>query len=258
LCDFSVAPVLWAGLKRAFPDALGAVLMPNHGHLITPAESAVEARQRMVGVLSGTRRSAGGSHLRWEELAMPQEIPDSTKHLPRQLRYVWLNPSRDGLVDDPLSWLWSTYRDVHGAVVDPWTPAPRVAAALRRPLRGFEQWLHGYVSADPSVDVRGTPYPRPARPSSVPRISLGRIAAAASVAHRVAPDALTRRTDARATFLDLSRACGWKDARATAQMARMSRNAIWSRARVGMAPPPPAWLCLGDDRLLRPIGGERC
>jgi hypothetical protein len=170
---------------------------------------------------------------------------------------VWLNPTRDGLVDDPLAWLWSSYRDVIGAVVDPWITSTRLARALDQPARGFNERLHAYVSSDPSVAVKGTTFPVEASPSRFPRVSLARIQAAACVAHRAPREDTGRRTAARTSFLDLARACGFRDHGAIIDAATVSSDTIRRRARADADAPAAAWLCLGDTRLTQPMCDER-
>jgi hypothetical protein len=60
--------------------------MPNHIHVLAPCASTAAAKRKLA----------------------------------RQVRYIVLNPCRDRIVGDPLSWMWSTQRDVMGATVQPW------------------------------------------------------------------------------------------------------------------------------------------
>src|SRR5262249_23481118 len=87
---FATCSSTWAGLKTVFREALAAVLMPNHLHMILPTAERVSSR------LSGVLQFA-----QWQKIPPGVRIHD-TKHLLRQLRYVALNPSRDGLARDPL------------------------------------------------------------------------------------------------------------------------------------------------------------
>jgi hypothetical protein len=255
LCAFPVAPVLWRALRVAFPEALAAVLMQNHLHVVSPAVTIDDARLRMAAVLSAVRRTPVGANLRWEPAPRPSVVPDA-HHLGRQIRYVALNPARARLASDPLAWLWSTHRDVAGAAVDPWITGERLARALRQPVRGFIGRHHAYVSGDPAVDVRGTPPPSAGTSVRAPWISLEHILAAACAAHRVAPSDVRRRTIARATFLDLARVAGWRDTRALCDVACITRNAVWDRARRGGHPPDAALLCLADERLRAPAASQ--
>ncbi len=79
-----------------------------------------------------------------------------------------------------LAWPWSTHRGALGAEADPWVRAEELAAVLGRPARGFGEWLHGYVSGDPDVNLAGTP--APVRDPSGSRHPLRRVALAAASA----------------------------------------------------------------------------
>ncbi len=195
LCAEPLAPVVWGALRRAFPTALGCVLMPNHLHLIAVEPSGEIAVTKLRAVMSGVRRSVAGKGLVWERAPAPVAVPDAF-HLLRQLRYVALNPARAGLIDDPLAWMWSTHRDVGGAVVDPWVRAETIARRLGQSLHEFARTHHGYVSADPTVRVDGTPFPVAASPSRIAEHPLGTIAAAARAATRASAIDIRRRTPA--------------------------------------------------------------
>ena len=172
LCDFDIAEWLWPQLRATFPLALASCLMPDHPHLVTPSRGEEEARRDLNRVLGALARHLGVRHV--GEASPPSLIADRQK-LQRDLRYVALNPPRAGLVDDPVSWLFSTHRDVVGASVDPWIDAPRLARALGRPLHGFIDTYHRYVSSDPTVRVAGTPTPRPALPRTIRRVAEVRV-----------------------------------------------------------------------------------
>ncbi len=240
---------LWSALRHAFPNALAAVLMPDHLHVLAWSETALEARARLAAILSGARRHRAGHGLRWEPTPMPNEIVD-TKHLRRQIRYVSLNPCRSRLARDPLEWVWSTHRDIVGAVVDPWISAARLARVLSESPAGFAARWHAYVSGDPAVVVGGTPFPHPSRPASVATHSLGRILAATAAAHRVPIVRLAQRGPARGTFFALARASGWRDVSALARAVSVSRKTAWRHHRSVSDAHAAAWLCLGDARLL--------
>jgi hypothetical protein len=248
LAAFPLAADLWAGLRRAFPDALAAVIMPDHVHVVTSSASAAHARNRMRAVLSGARRHRCGAWLRWEPVPEPVVVADN-KHLRRQIRYVVLNPCRSGLARDPLEWLWSTHRDAVGAAVDPWVTGARLASALGEAPVGFSPRWHAYISADPSVAIPGTPFPTAARPSDVARVPLTRIVAASAAAHRVPIAALARRGPSRSTFLGLAQASGWDRRTLVGTTVAASRTTAW-RHRTSADISSAAWLCLGDPRLL--------
>jgi REP element-mobilizing transposase RayT len=248
LSSHPIAPKIWLAFRRAFPDALAAVIMPDHVHVIAPAPDAASVRRRARAVLSGVRRMTDGGGLRWEPVELPGAIPDS-HHLRRQLRYVALNPCRSGFVQDPLEWMWSTHRDIAGATVDPWVPAHRLASVLGEPHDGFPPKWHGYVSGDPSVHVRGTRFPKPARPNHLALHPLGLIVAAAAAAHRTALEGVLLRGPARSAFLALAHASGWRNLTLIGLSANASPATARRRGKLGTAP-KAAWLCLGDPRLV--------
>lgn len=157
---------LWGYLKRRYGRAssrqdsalvVAACIMPNHLHFMQATRDAEHARRALATALSAFSRSSRLGRL-WLPLPAAEEVPDK-KHLLRQIRYVHLNPCRDGLVDDPLLWPWSTHRGVLGAEHDPLIDDERLAELLGRNARGFRDWFHRYVSSDPTAKVEGTPAP---------------------------------------------------------------------------------------------------
>ena len=229
---------LWSALRRRFPHAVAAALMPNHVHLLVEADDPEEARRAFAQCLAGLSRHLGGPV--WQRVPAPEPVRDG-KHLARQIRYLHLNPCRDGLVYDPLCWRWSTHRGAVGVELDPWVSPLDMAALLRR--RDIERWLHDYVSSDPSVNTAGTPFPVPAAPQTVPLVSLADIATAAN--------SVTYRAPLRhKLFVLLARHQGWRDTRLIAEsvglssdhVARLTRQTAPELLRVGA-------LYLGDARL---------
>lgn len=212
---------LWRRLRRAFPGALGAVLMPNHVHLILPAGERSPAwllRRASEAALPGA----------WQACPPAVPIPDE-KHLVRQLRYVALNPCRANLCSDPLSWEWSTHLDSLGFLPDPWVPWSRIQPLARSP----ESW-HKYVSADPSASPNGTSAPGALGFGStdlgVPgawvvgaTLFLGRATAAELQS--------SRRSRLRALFLELAtRECRLSRREIERWLGPLSRQAIHQRA----------------------------
>jgi hypothetical protein len=118
-------------------------------------------------------------------LSAADAVP-SSEHARRLGRYIELNPTRAGIVRDPLSWPWSTHRDRCGLVAHP------VVAVSRDPV----EW-HRYVSSDPTVAVEGTAMPEMTRGT----VNVAQIAAAVSCASRLAPGTLRTRGTARSAFV---------------------------------------------------------
>jgi hypothetical protein len=247
----SVAWWFWGRLRRVWPDALAACLMPDHVHLIVPDSNADACRLSMARLLGRTAARVRAKRL-FDTVPRPSAIPD-VKHLGRQIRYVHLNPSRAGLVRDPLSWPLSTHRGAIGAELDPWVSGGRLSLALRRPGRDFPKWLHAYVSGDPSVAPEGTPFPSSAEPRLAPVLPLDVIVAAAFVASPWSPPAARRQL-----AVALAQHQGWRDfgsiATAVGISACSARRLFEHRHpslhEVGA-------LCLGDPRLcFAPIGAR--
>lgn len=251
--EFAAADRMWRCLRRAFSLAVAAILMPNHLHVIIEIASAIAARLRLAKILAGFARWHSPSAedlIRWQPVPKP-EVISSPEHLRRSLRYVALNPCREKLVRDPLEWVWSTYRDVIGAVADPWVSTPRLARLLDDPVHGFSQKFHRYVSGDPSCDTRGTRAAHAPGSVECARYPLERIGAAAAAATRQPLSALKARTDTRGAFVLLAMSQGWNDARVLARVCGVTTRAIRKlRARENPDLLGAATLCLGDDRLL--------
>lgn len=58
----------WEGLRRIFPEALAAVLMPNHLHVIAPKDT--RAVQRLGGLLGVVSRRLSIPEL-WQTIPPP-------------------------------------------------------------------------------------------------------------------------------------------------------------------------------------------
>ena len=249
LTQHELANWLWQRLRDMFPDVLAAVLMPDHLHLLLRA-LAERVRERLRDLVRALRRRDDESaEILWLPIEMPTLVVN-TKHASRQTRYLHLNPSRDGLVDDPLSWPWSTHRDAIGAVADPWVTPERLARALGRALHRFEGWLHQYVSADPTVAVAGTPCPVEAPASIVTTFPLLDIMRAAASATRARPTDVGKPGPTRDLFLRLAARDGWHDNSRLAAVCSMTPHGVRKNLRrIDVPGINAAALCLGDPRL---------
>lgn len=250
LADDEWAWWLWLRLRRRFPNAIAACLMPDHIHLLLLRELAQLAKLRLAKLLAALTRQQGLER-GWRPVSDPQLIP-SIQHLGTLCRYTHLNPCRAGLVDDPLAWPWSTHRGVCGAEISPWVDAERMAEALRRAKHDFPTEFHRYVSSDPSVHVAGTPVCAPVPPARVARAPLAEIVVASHVASVWLP-----RPERRRTAVLLAHQQGWTDPGVVAQAVGLGRTHV---ARMMRASAPglvlPAATCLGDARLVRPASPE--
>lgn len=138
-------------LLDAFPELHALVVMPDHIHIVGPSS---DEAGRLCSVMSGYARwldHARGGHdgaLLWAPAPPAAFLADEQKQW-RNIRYVHLNPCRNGLTNDPLVWPLSTHRDWLGL-------SDRVVEAASSMKESF----HSYVSSDSSVAVNGTPLPR--------------------------------------------------------------------------------------------------
>lgn len=221
--------------------------MPNHIHVLTPAASESEARRRLGAIVSGLRRSCHpGAANEWEPASTRGTFTDPAK-IRRQIRYIVLNPCRAGLVRCPSEWLWSTHREVLGAVRDPWVTAGAIVAVLGTATRGFAARHHRYVSGDPSVAVAGTPVPTP-HDGTPTTYSVAEACAASVAAVRGAPDALTRPGPARRQLFALANAARWPTA-VVAEACELHPGTVRDQRRRRTPVHEATLMCLGDRRL---------
>lgn len=242
----------WQKVATCFPGLLAATQMPNHPHVCADVDDVGRARAKFGRICGHLARRAGIPEL-WEPIPPAESLLEPGKIL-RTVRYVALNPCRSRLVSDPLRWLWSTHRDVVGAIAEPVVDVSRLRDTIQFRGGDFVEWLHRYVSSDPSVRVDGTPLPRAAPVRVIPEVPLGAIARAAAFATRTPLSALRRRGPARQLFFALAAHQGWRDTDMLAQVTGLTPNAI-RRARERPIPAHhlrAATLVLNDPRLLRP------
>jgi len=213
---------LWAGITLSF-DLVACVLMPDHVHVLVQIEHEVALRT-FARVLSAFRRRMqarvqGTLTFDWEPLPAPEKVQRDKRHIARTVRYIHLNPTRDSLCNDPLEWEWSTHRDWVGAVARPNVDRARWARAMGRRMPSCIQWLHEYVSSDPSVShSRLVADPTPWLLAGEKDASLGVIASAVPRALR-SPCSATREFGAVERRLFLLSAARWTRYRA-AELAR--------------------------------------
>jgi REP element-mobilizing transposase RayT len=150
---------LWEKLRRSFPKVLACALMPNHLHLMVASSDAVATSGRISSLLRAfTRRFHPGKPL-WRKVPTPKPIPNEF-HLRRDVRYIHLNPCREGLAKDPATWEWSTHRDLIGSVHPTWLDTATLARVFGCAPGKLAEEAHRYISSDPSVATQGTPLPR--------------------------------------------------------------------------------------------------
>jgi len=224
LDDPALASRVWSGLRRGFSRALMTTLMRDHVHVIGDGDDPDVMRRRMARALAGATWGRGRGL--WDPVPPPDLIREPK--LARAVRYVALNPCRKGLVGDPLEWLWSSYRDLLGAAMDPWIDGNRLASRLGWDFEGFQARFHRYVSADHTVSRDGTQLPVPAPPEAMPVRGLDSLVLAVASALRCPPDAVRKRGPARSMFLALAVSQGWRDPRVLSEVCGITPRQVRS------------------------------
>lgn len=211
---------LWHTLARVWPGLSAACLMPDHIHVLHPDASSLGLGRALSGYARWKVARGARAGPLVGRLPPPDAVVGPTKQR-RSVRYVHLNPCRARLVEDPLSWPLSTHLDAVGASL--------------RPSRGTAadpDAFHGWVSADPTVSVTGSP----SLAHSEGAVDLDDLFKACVVAFRIAPGRLlNRRQPARAVFLGAAKALCGRPAREVAAWSRLSVRSV-ERAS---APSPP-------------------
>ncbi|MED5371757.1 MAG: hypothetical protein VX899_12125 [Myxococcota bacterium] len=141
------AAALWQRITRACAGMEALCLMPNHVHLQHHKDLRLELAQALRAHSRSLNHAQGLKGRRIEKLPESRWAADDQKRR-RETRYIHLNPCRAGMVDDPLAWPWSTYRDAVGFAHSPVRPKHR------EPHR-----LHAYTSQDESVSLEGSQLP---------------------------------------------------------------------------------------------------
>ena len=169
-----VAEHTWQKIKKLFPDAYAAVIMPNHFHLLTPAMHSNEIETRLAILIRALSHQFRLGEKYWEPISPAICIPDE-QHLHRQIRYIHLNPCRKKLVSCPIEWKYSTHRHGLGLCLKPWRGPQKIIGKLAKTQILTQQTIanfHRYVSSDPSCNVQGTPLPTAALPETFSKFSL--------------------------------------------------------------------------------------
>ncbi len=205
------ARALFDLVAATFPDAVAICVMPDHVHIVAPAGEGHRLGHLASAYARWRNAHRGERGPVWERLPPAEALPNA-KHLRRTVRYVHLNPCRDGLVPDPLAWPWSTHRDATGFAAAP------IRAREHDPAR-----FHRWVSSDPSVAVDGTALPEGAW--GTVRWELVRDAVAGVC--RVPAEALTRRGPARTLALTAAWVLEVRDVRRLARELGMASSSVY-------------------------------
>jgi hypothetical protein len=138
---------LWTRLVRALGDTLVSLcLMPDHFHPVTDRPMTDALRRVTSSYTRWLHHRRGGRGALFEPVPTPLVRRTRDKIL-RDQRYVELNPCRAGLVDDPLGWPLSTWRDRMGLACPPARPRANDPA----------RW-HAYATRDDHVAAADLPY----------------------------------------------------------------------------------------------------
>lgn len=243
---------LWHIMVRAFPALDALAVMPHHLHVqgdwndaetrLAHAESAY-SRWRLHHREGRAGASAFASH------PPPSPVADE-RHERRNLRYIHLNPVRDGLARCPLEWPLSTHRDRCGLAGSP------VVSPEREPSR-----FHRYVATDNDSNPEGTPLPLLTRGN----FTLDDIIDAASATCRVPPGMLRQRGEPRTLAIEAAWLHGLRDAGQLAVAFQLSPASVrrvtsglpedlWSRDL--RAPLRAVLAAVGDRRFFRLDAGD--
>lgn len=210
--------LMWRELSRHLGQCIALTLMPNHGHILIKREDQAKAvRAIRLSLLSFNRKTP----TLWEPVPEPSAIPD-IKHLRRQVRYVHLNPCRNGLCRDPLNWEFSTHRDYLGYTVG-------LFSALQVRDLGFhsKEAFHQFVSSDPSTNVTGTPLPTHIAPSEFPLVSQDRVANLTCTLTRTPLESLQKPSHSRRLFFLLAEAAGYRNLSQIGRYLKLSQQGAW-------------------------------
>lgn len=185
------ARVLWDTITaHARPEML--LLMPDHVHVMTASPVTVRGVRTAMNAFAQWRNQSRGERGRvWRHREAVKTLRGGT-HLQRSERYTYLNPCRDKLARDPLSWPFSSYRDAVGFAL------PAMRAAVADPVS-----LHAYISADRTTSFTGSELP--VRRIDDLLVTLSEVLAATSSLTRTPVSLMGRPGPARQLFLRAAR-----------------------------------------------------
>lgn len=153
-CTWAEALALWRRVVAALSSHTALTLMPDHLHALTERDE----HRRLGDALGAYARWRNHRHGRRGPLWSRQPPPvlvTSAQKIRRTERYIHLNPCRAHLVDDPLAWPFSSYRDRVGLA-----PFP-IIRAVPDPY-AFHAWVSGMAprrGARPSPARTASPRP---------------------------------------------------------------------------------------------------
>jgi len=134
-------------------------LMSNHYHLFieTPVANLSKGMRQLNGVFTqwSNRRHQRVGHLfqgRYKAI-----LVDSDSYLQALSRYVVLNPVRAGMVSEPATWPWSSYRATAGLAAPPlWLTTETILASFgpdsTRSRTAYRQFVQAGIDGEPVWD----------------------------------------------------------------------------------------------------------
>ena len=206
------ADALFRITTRTFPELLALAVMPDHEHLVLPHDDVGDRLARAQSAFTRWRNHHRGERAEvWAKPPPVEVVPGRRRG--RVMRYVFLNANRKDLVDDPLAWPWTTYREALG-----------LAFPLVGPLDVNPERLHHHVSNDETARIGGTPLPsRVQRP-----VTWAEVVDAVLAVTRATPDAITRRGTVRALAVQAGWLLGIRDIAMVSRFTGLSRSAIYA------------------------------
>ena len=130
---------LWNLLRRRFPKAYAAVVLPDGGHLLVPDDHKEIAQYRLQLVLRFLFPS-----VTWMSPLPPLSRIGSARTL-STLRHILHQPVVTGRCADPCSWTWSSSLDLIGAIGSPWMTPQSIESDLGSPRPQFRDQLFNYL-----------------------------------------------------------------------------------------------------------------
>lgn len=227
---------LWSRLIAATQGLQAACLMPNHFHVLSTADSRAQLGRAMQGYANWRNRRRGARGAAWHR-SPPVACVSEIKHQRATERYVHRNPRKDRLVDDPLTWPFSTYRDAVGLA---WTPLRRAA--------DDPAWYHRETLRDARSPNPESRLPRALGPSDARAVDLRAIAVTTCAWTSTPPSLLRRAGPARRLFIQAARAMGQATNAEIAAYVGVSEATVYRHRPLPVEDAQRFALLLGDPR----------
>jgi hypothetical protein len=234
-----------AGMKViACPELLAFCLMSTHFHLVLEVEDEAHVGRVVRRICNALDRTADERHVARTDEPHFQILGDDYAVL-RYVAYAHRNPVTAQMVVDPLSWFFSSHRDLYGLRTTAWFSPERLHSRITGELDG--RWLHQQAGGGLPVPVLVAPVERAA-----PQEPLDMIARTVASVYGSRAVHASRRT--RRCFASAARFDGWDTASIAAHLNRSDRQV--RRLRAEDTPTVRAVLASLRDVRLRPTGSQ--